>query len=274
MASIGTRKNRSGGLTYRSIRKGTIIANRLHPDVLSGGYLNYNGRGQPLLTLATMAAVASGADTVEHIAYLGGVGGVGLHYWPIGAVAQAVKGPQAAADGLRLDFDAFAGDGANYVPGGLLGPFSRTIERTAGAVIPGGVFIRWQGILEDVSGAAEFAVGFRKSEAIQALIDGFDEMAALNVQAGTVNTETILNNAATVTRATGKTWADTEEHELVATCAGNGKVAYYFDGSKVGVDFQFDDGEVVVPFMHLLLGADLTTVNTKALEVGSLEQLQ
>jgi hypothetical protein len=274
MASIGTKKGTEkagGGITYRSIKKATIIANRLHADVLSGSYLSYNGKGQPFLFLATMAAVASGADTVEHVALL--PAGNVLHYWPIGAIAQGMKGPQANVNGLRLDFDAAAGDGANYVPGGLLGSHLLNVERTAGAAVPEGKFIRWRGVIEDVSGATQFAVGFRKSEAIQAAIDSYADLAAIVAPLGAVATKTILATVV-VNRATGSAaWADGEEHEILVTCAGNGKVAFYFDGRRVGIDFQFADDAAVVPFIFLLESSDFTFFYTKALEVGPLGQL-
>ncbi len=263
------------GLTHNSIRDEEVYGRKLHPDVRSGSYLYYDGKGQPFLFLATMAAVASGADATEHIAVLPGNGGV-LHYWPIGAIAAAMKGPTADADGLRLDFDAAAADGVNIVPGGLLGPWRLVIERTAGQDPPDGLFIRVWLKIEDVSGTTDLAIGFRKSEAVQAAIDDYDELACLNVISGDVKRETILNTAATVTVDTGFNWADGETHELLLKCQGNGKVEMFFDrgDTPIGAAFQFDDAEVVVPFLFGLQAADLTEIRLVKLEVGHLSQLE
>ena len=278
MASIGTKKGTEkagGGITSNSIKDEAIFAGKLHPDITQGNYINYGGKGQPYLILATQGAVASGGDTVEHIAYL--PSGGALHYNPVGAIAQSMKGPEANALGLRLDFDAAAGDGVNIVPGGLLGPWRHTIERTANLAVARSLFFRWRGVIEDVSGNAEFNIGFRKAEAIQAAVDNYDEAAYFNILLGVINIETILNNAVTVTTATTNTaWADGEEHDLMVVCHGNGKVEFFYDGKPpiVSKAFQFDDDEVVVPFIHCLQSADFTFLYTKKLEVGFLQQIK
>ena len=72
MASIGTRKGvekAKGGITSRSIKDGAIVGPKLSDDLRQGAYLDYNGKGQPSLSLTTGAA-ASGADATEHIAHL------------------------------------------------------------------------------------------------------------------------------------------------------------------------------------------------------------
>ena len=118
-------------------------------------------------------------------------------------------------------------------------------------------FVRAKLKLADVTGLAECAVGFRKAEAYNTL-DSYDEMAAFNIQLGVVNTETILNNATTVTTDTTETdWADGETHELTVLVNHFGQVTYLYDGEEptTVAAFTFDTGEVVVPFLHLLHAA-------------------
>jgi hypothetical protein len=269
MASIGSRKGteKAGpGITHRSIRDREIWPRKLGLEGLT--HLFYRGQGQPFLFLAAQTAVASGADGVEHVAYLPG-STVPLHYTPIGAITGAMKGPTAGSDGLRIDFDAAAAEGGNFVPGGLLGPWRMVCSRTV--AIPAGIFIRAKVKLEDVSGTTDFAIGIRKAEAVQAAIDNYDELACLNVISGAVKRETILNGGATVTVTTTHVWADGETHEIAVVCLGNGKVQFWFDGkpaSGTGAAFQFDAAEVVVPFIYALQAADLTEIRLVELEVG------
>lgn len=276
MASIGTKtgiEKAQGGLTSNSIKDEGIVPVKLHRDLAQGAYIDYAGKGQPALFLATFE-LATGADATEHVAIL--PSGGHLHYTPINAIAQSVKGPEADALGLRLDLDAANGDGVNIVPGGLLGPWRFTVERTAGQPVPPAVFFRWRGVIEDVSGLAEFNLGFRKAEAVQAAVDNYDEAAYLNVLAGTLKTETILNGGNTSSVDTTQDWADGEEHELMAVCHGNGKVEFFFDGKEPTVTqaFQFDDAEAVVPFIHTLQAAAFSFIYTKRLTVGFLGDIK
>jgi hypothetical protein len=64
--------------------------------------------------------------------------------------------------------------------------------------------------LSDVDGTDDCAIGWRKAEAYQAAIDSYDEMAAINVIAGAIKIETILNNGTTATTDTTDTIADGE----------------------------------------------------------------
>jgi len=278
MASIGTKKGiekAQGGLSRRSMKDGEVIASKFHRDVLAGEHLFYRGKGQPLLFLADLSGVAAGTDNVGAVAVLPGVN-AHLHFTPIGTVTTAPYGPAADAAGLDLSLDQTNAEGVNYIPGGLLGPWLTTVKRDIGDPIPRGTFIRWKGILEDVSGVAELAIGFRKNEAVQAAFDDYADAAALNVLAGDIKRETIVGGAATVTVDTVLNWADTETHEILVICHGNGKVEFFVDGltAPSGAAYQFTEDLAVVPFIYFLQGSDISgKVNTKEFEVGFLEQI-
>jgi len=114
-------------------------------------------------------------------------------------------------------------------------------------------------LITDVSGTDDFLVGFRKAEAAQDDTDSYDEMAAFNIVSGDIKTETILNNATTVTTDTTDNWADVATKKLRVDVARDGKVTYKIDGvdPTVSAAFTFDAGEVVVPFISLLAATDL-----------------
>ena len=115
--------------------------------------------------------------------------------------------------------------------------------------------------IEDVTGTDDCAFGFAKVEAHQAAIDNRDEMAVFNIISGVVNTETIINAAATVTTDTTLTdWADTEIHRMKVLVDKAGAVTYEYDGAAptVVVAYSFDIGEVVTPCFYLLQASDLS----------------
>jgi hypothetical protein len=58
-------------------------------------------------------------------------------------------------------------------------------------------------------------------------------MAVLNTQAGTINIETILNNAATTTTDTTLAWADTEVHEIEVRVGIDRVAKFFVDGVEV-----------------------------------------
>lgn len=173
----------------------------------------------------------------------------------------------SAADGLDIAIDNQDAEGAEYTLG--IG------ARSKRAYVVGTdkrFFVEAALLVTDVSGLAELAVGFRKAEAYQALIDNYDEMACLNVQGGDVKIETILNNAATATTDTTVDVADAGTVVLRVEVGSNGQCAFYINGTKTSVaQFKFDAGEIVIPFLHFLNAADLAgPIYCTSFRVGSL----
>lgn len=117
---------------------------------------------------------------------------------------QTIASPVQDTDGLDISGDLTSTEGMEYTQGITAGAKH---AYTAGT---DAFFIEAKVKAADVSGVAELAVGFRKAEAYQAAIDNYDEGAFINMQAGTINIETILNNAATTTTDSTKTLADGE----------------------------------------------------------------
>jgi len=134
-------------------------------------------------------------------------------------------------------------------------------------------------VIADVSGTDDFAFGFRKAEANQANVDDYDEMAVINVIAGAIKGETILNNAATVTTDPGVAWADGAKKSLMVTCDVARRVRLYYSADvafdadlnfspvawteiNAGTAYSFDSGEIVVPFVFFLQDTDIAGVTT------------
>jgi hypothetical protein len=173
-------------------------------------------------------------------------------------VAQAIDRPAPATTGMDYAGDQTDDDGIEWVYScttckGREGVDRFTVGKQAFSA-------ELEFSIEDVSGTDDCLFGFRKVEALNATVDNYDEMAALNVISGDIKIETILNNAATTTTDTTANWADTEIHRLKVLVDKEGAVTYKIDGAAPSTTaaFSFDVGEVVTPFFHLLQDAHLT----------------
>lgn len=208
--------------------------------------------------------------------------GLFAQYAPIGA-GQTLLGPlmDTTTGTLDVSQDQTDDEGVQYIFGGLTtgNPFKHTVPNLPTTVGSRPTEIALDLEIADVSGTDDCAFGFRKLEAVQANIDDYDEMAAINVISGTIFTETILNNGATVATSSGVTWADGARKRLRLTLDGR-RVRYYVKpqgGTEVeinsGTVFRFDAGEVVVPFFYFLQTADLTTVNWHSAYFGRRREL-
>lgn len=219
-------------------------------------------RGVPF-TLQNDGTATSGTDT-EVNQMVTNDGNI-WEYINIGT--QTITAPVAGASGLDVSRDQTADDGTELTRGITAAcPDAYVVGAAA-------FYAKLQFSIEDVSGTDDCAFGFRKVEAYQAAIDNYDEMAALNVIAGAITIETILNGNATVSTDTTNAWADGETHELEVRVALDGAVTYLIDGvaPTVTAAFSFDLTENVIPFFYFLHDTDLAgAVNLKHFECGLL----
>jgi hypothetical protein len=125
--------------------------------------------------------------------------------------------------------------------------------------------------ITDVSGSDLLVAGFRRAEAFTATFDNYNDLAGIGSVSGDIYLKTILNNAATTSTDTTDNWADAATKKLCTYVSNAGVVTYTIDGvaPTTTAAFTFDDGDPVIPFVHLLHDADLaeTTAITKW-EVG------
>jgi hypothetical protein len=167
---------------------------------------------------------------------------------------QTKTAPVLHADGLDVTMDETANDGVEISQGITARSRSAFVVGTDAAF-----YAKLKIKIPDVSGTDDCAFGFRKAEAYQANIDDYDEMACLNVIAGNITIETILNNAATTSTDTTDDFADGETHTLEVYVSAAGVVTYKIDGvaPTVTAAFTFDAAEVVVPFFYFLHDTDI-----------------
>lgn len=267
------------GIPRVAISDGAIAPNKLHACLRDGSYFFDDCNYQPVLTSTDGTGNPPGTDTSEFLAHFKRGSLLG-HC--IGA--STVLGPalSTTTGNLGLQLDKTNGEGVEYAfdIGDNIGkgPFAHTVGTSAPMVI------RLKFTIDDVSELGECAVGFRKKQAFDAAIDNYTDFAVINVQAGTINVETNLNDAGTDTTDSGLTWADGAEHELKVTlgkAAGSGAVSgagvarFFVDGVEVGAPFTFDSSDVLVPFVHILqsVAASGAAVEATEFEVGKLADI-
>lgn len=203
----------------------------------------------PFVTAAKATGGAPGT-TLENVLLCAS----GNYFSYIAIVAQTLTGPAWADPGMNIAMDQTDGDGVEFSTGVGAGNPRQFVIGTDPAF-----FCRVRFSIADVSGLGEMAVGFREREAYAAAIDNYTDMAAINVQAGTINLETILNNAATVTTDTTQDWADTETHTLAVFVSAAGVVTYQIDDAAptATAAYTFANTLSVIPFIHMLQASDL-----------------
>ena len=173
-------------------------------------------------------------------------------------VAQAIDRPAPATTGMNYAYDQTDDDGIELVMSCITAKGREGIDRFTVGKQAFNAELEFS--IATVAGTDDCLWGFRKVEALNATVDNYDEMAALNVISGNINIETILNNAATTTTDTTANWADGEIHALKVIVSKAGAVTYKIDGlaPSTTAAFSFDQGEVVTPFFHQLQASGLT----------------
>ena len=178
-------------------------------------------------------------------------------------IVKPVWASAASGGGLNIGMDQTNGDGVEFSTG--------VTPRAAFLLVAGTTagYVEVDFTVADVSGLAEMAVGWRKAEAFQAAIDDYDEMACLNLQAGDVNIETILNGAATTTTDTTSNVTNAQQCRLRVEVDADRKVTYKVGAGTTSIAgpsattpatvaaFTFDAGEYLVPFIHMKHNSDV-----------------
>ncbi len=226
------------------------------------------GTQEPFNTRPTAHALIGYGTPVgtTNVANVMNTGANNFEYANIGT--QTILAPTFSVDGYDISFDQTSGDGIEITRG------INALSPSAIVVGADKAYFEFRVSVADVSGLAELAVGFRKEQAYQVAIDNYTDMAVLNVQGGTINLETILNNGATVTTNTGEAMADGETITLRVEVYTDGTCRYFVDGVRVLASntFTFDNGDVLVPFVQLVHSADVAgAVNAKYWKDGALD---
>ena len=211
-----------------------------------------------------------------------------LHQYPAGAGSiyglqlaasyngtQAIDGPAPASTGMNYEGDQADDEGFQWA---MSYPGSKGVEGvdsfTVGNV---GFYAKLRYSNEDVSISDDCAFGFRlKSQASNAALDNYTDVACLNNISGDIKVESILNNATTVVTDTTDNWGDAEAHTVEVRISKAGVGSYRLDGRAVTTsptaDVTFDTGDVFTPFMFFLhSSAASCDIILQELETGLLD---
>lgn len=267
------------GTTRRHIAEGAIAPLKLHTSLREGLYAYQKFKEQPYLTKEIGYGAPTGATGAENLAVFKNL----QTLYHIKGAGQTILGPLKDIDwGMDVSQDLTNAEGAEHIFGGGFGRgnplrFATTLATLTGGNLPASapLMVRLKLRVQDVSGAAECAFGFRLFNAFTANLDDYTDLACINVQGGLVKTETILNNAATVTVDSAKTVVDSQLFELKLIYSGRG-VRYFLDGRELiqaSTPYQFGAALTLVPFFFFLQGADLTNVFWDEFEFAYLDDI-
>jgi len=239
------------GRFFDNLSEGNIV---VPGDIKGDTLIATNGNG-PYMRLDFDSVPSRNAKATPFAAPTGTGGDENIMIFPEGTLewhvlgTQTILAPPLVATGLDIGMDQAANDGIEVCPGILAcNKATFTVGTTAA------FYAKMKFSIAVVTGADECAFGFRKAEAYQATLDGYDAMAVLNSISGDINTETITDGAVNVTIDTTDNWADGATHEFEVRVSAAGVVTYKIDGAPPTVEtaFTFTDAEVVVPFMYYL----------------------
>lgn len=227
-------------------------------DVIGDAHITTNGNGKFMrLDFSSEPIAMSVLDGGARVygAPVGATGDENMLQWPEGSLeyhilgTQTILAPVPVATGLNIGMDQTDNDGVELCAGILA---SNKLAFTVGT--DAAFYAKMRFSIATVAGTDDCVFGFRKVEAYQANVDDYDEMAALNVNAGNILNQTILNGGDTDATDTTNNWADAGIHEITVLVSAAGVVTYKIDGVAplVATAFTFDTGEVVVPFMFML----------------------
>jgi len=214
-------------------------------------------------------------DVVLH-QYAAGAGSIyGLQLAASYNGTQAIDGPSVASTGMNYEGDAADDEGFQWA---MSYPGSKGIEGVDSFTVgTAGFYAKLRFSIQDVSISDDCAFGLRlKSQASNAALDNYTDVASLNVISGDIKVESILNNASTVTTDTTDNWGDGESHTLEVRISKAGVASYRIDGRAVTTsptaDVTFDTGDVFTPFMFMLhSSAAACDVILQELETGVLD---
>lgn len=196
--------------------------------------------------------------------------GIIMEEFILGA-GQTIIAPRMDANGLLISLDLTNTEGAEYNFGA-----ARSNSRHAYTIGTSPAFYIKAAIrVADVSGVDPLLLGFRKSAANNATFTNYTDFASIGldvgVNDGTCIIQTNLNNAGVAATNTTDAWADAATKTLAVYVSAAGVVTYTINGvaPTATAAFTFDNGDVVVPFLHFLHAAAAPgEIHLVSLEIG------
>ena len=233
----------------------TISTNKfLVPSNLSAlkNSTNTTWKADPVLqAIANTGAAPVGTDTATNIMQC--QEGEVRYIYNIGT--QTIIAPRMEAEGLLVSLDQTDNEGCEINFGVLTNSKHAYTIGTSPAF-----YCQYEFTLADVTGCDPVGIGFRKQEANNSVLESYTDFAWIGVSesdtTAVVSLKTRLNSGSVTTTNTTDAWADGETHTLAVFVDGSGNVTYTIDGvaPTATAAFQFDTGDVVMPFFHGLHG--------------------
>ena len=228
---------------------------------------------QPMAQLKGATGGPPGGATGDtNVLHFTGAGGPAILEQHIKGLGQTLIVPTILSDGLEISGDQTDDEGMELYAGLTL--------RSPGVFQVGtdpAFFVRVRAVIDDVSGSDDFFIGFTRNSARAANLDDYTDMAGVNLISGQWKTETILNNAATVSTSLGASYvvADLGAFEVMVTVSAAGAVTYLvgtagaMTAPPLAPAFTFDTGDIVTATVFLLNATDLTdSVRLRQFESG------
>lgn len=216
------------------------------------------------ITAAVGGGAATGVAGDNNVLYTA----FGQYEWNV-IGTQTILAPKLDAFGLNLVQDATAADGIELCMGQtILSPMAFTIGEPA-------FFVQAQFSVQDVSGCNPLIIGLRKAQAFNATLSSYTDFATIGIvgTAGHIQIQTQVNTGGVTTTDTTQVAVDGAVFQLKIKVSSTGVVTYEYNYAAPTVipvaAFQFDSGDVVIPFIRFTQAADITTqAATNYLEMG------
>jgi hypothetical protein len=172
---------------------------------------------------------------------------------------QTILAPKLDSFGLNLVQDVTAGDGIELCMGQTnLSPAAFTIGEAA-------FFMQCQFKAATVAGCNPLIIGFRKAQAFNATLSNYTDFATIGIvgTAGHIQIQTQVNSGGVTTTDTTQIAVDATVFQVKIKVSSTGLVTYEYNYGTPTVipvaEFQFDTGDVVIPFIRFTQAVATTT---------------
>ena len=244
-------------------------------------YIHDEFRSQPLFAASTDGfSNPVGTANATNIMYTG----KNMLEYNIKGTATQVAPTWDTDDGLELSLDQANNEGLELTPGGQGGSRGQGVfvvgaDEGLQAVGNGnskatGHIMRATLTLDNVAGADEVLVGIRNAVGgYQAAFASYTDFAALNINAGNIESITRLNSGSVTTTAPATSTAtDDVAITLEVRMSPSGGVTWFVNGVRqtdLEDGFQFDSGDSLIPFLWFVNDTGLSGALLTLWESGS-----
>ena len=264
--------NAAGGITLQTGGGDITVSStvkQIHAEMLWASGTDLVVSQSPMLqSNATTGVAPTGTTGAVNLMYL--QDGCLMEQFILGA-GQTIIAPRMSANGLNIALDVVDNEGAEYNFGARANAKHAYTIGTDDAF-----FIEATIYLTDISGVEPLAVGFRKVEANNAVFADYTDYAAIGMNKVTSATHVVMftelnAGGQTITDSTDNWGGDAAACKIAVFVSAAGVVTFEINGvaASAAPAFTFDNGDVVMPFIHFLHSADTTAeVGLQTLRIG------